>query len=98
MGEGGAHQQSSGQTRTGRVAHPGEIVNISLCLPKHLSRQRDEAPDMVARGELGHHAPVGLVHGDLRMDRVRGEPPGRGVVERDAGFVTRRLDPEDQHA
>jgi len=32
------------------------------------------------------------------MDRVPCEPPGCGVVKGDAGFVTRSLDPEDQHA
>ena len=33
--------------------------------------QRHQAPDVVARGELGHHAAVLVVHLDLRMHRVR---------------------------
>ena len=53
---------------------------------------------MVARGELRHHPAVGRVHRDLRMQRVREQPPGvAAVVERDAGFVAGGLDAEDQH-
>jgi hypothetical protein len=98
MGEGGAHQQGPGEPRARGVAHGGQIVNISLRLAQHLPRQRNEAPDVVARGKLGDHPPVGLVHGHLGMHRLRDEAPGCCIVERDAGFVTGSLDPEDQHA
>jgi small subunit ribosomal protein S21 len=36
------------------------------------------------------------MHGGLGVERVREEPPRR-VVKRDAGFVTRSLDAEDDH-
>ena len=52
---------------------------------------------MVARGELGNHAAVGLVHRRLRMHRVRDQPAGVTVVKGDAGVVARGLDAEDQH-
>ena len=36
--------------------------------------------DVIARGELGHDAAVGLVHRDLRVQRMR-EQPALGVVD-----------------
>ena len=53
---------------------------------------------MVAGGEFGHDAPVGVVHRYLGVHGVRKQPPGAAVVERDAGFVAGSLDAEDQHA
>jgi hypothetical protein len=47
---------------------------------------------MVAGGELGDHAAIGLVHGDLGMNGVGQEPP---VIQGDAGFVAGGLDSED---
>jgi tRNA A22 N-methylase len=47
---------------------------------------------MVARGELGYHAPVGLMHGYLAVYLVRQETAACAVVEPDARLVTRGLD------
>ncbi len=58
--------------------------------------QRDQMADVVARGELGNHAAVGLVQGDLRMQRVRQEPRF-AVVDSDAGLVAGGFDAEDSH-
>ena len=63
---------------------------------QHALDQRDDAPDVVARRELRHHAAVVLVHGDLRMQRVR-EQAGVRVVHGDAGLVAGGLDAEDAH-
>src|SRR6185436_19872690 len=49
VSEGGTHQQSPGEARSRGVTHAAEIVNISLGGAKYLPRQRDEAPDVVAR-------------------------------------------------
>jgi hypothetical protein len=35
------------------------------------ARQRQHAPDVVARGQFGHHAAVGRVHLDLAVQRLR---------------------------
>ncbi len=55
--------------------------------------QRHHAPDVVARGELGHHAAVRLVHRHLRMQRV-GQQAASAVVEREAGLVAGGFDAE----
>src|SRR5262249_19657210 len=62
----------------------GRMVNFSLAGARSLPVNRDEARMVAGGAELGTAPPVGLVHGHLGMDRVRGEAPGRGVVERDA--------------
>ena len=58
--------------------------------------QRNHAAHVVARRELRHHAAVVLVHGDLRMERVR-EQPGVRVVHGDAGLVAGGFDAEYAH-
>ena len=63
---------------------------------EHLLDQRHDAPDVVARRELGHDAAVVVVHRDLRVQRVREQPRAR-VVDGDAGLVAGGFDAEDAH-
>ncbi len=51
---------------------------------------------MVARGQFGHDAAVGLVQIDLGMDGMRQQPAPR-IVEGQAGFVAGGFDAEYQH-
>ena len=64
---------------------------------QNLSSQGEEPPDLVARRKLGHDAAVSRVHCDLRVESV-GEKAAARVVERDAGFIARSFDAEDDHA
>src|SRR3954469_13818186 len=101
--EGGAHEQSSSQARTLGV---GDVVDLSQfrgALAQNLLHQRQDAGDVISRGELRYYPAVVRVHGDLRMQGVREQTaPGDSgrstcVVERDAGLVAGGLDTEDQH-
>jgi hypothetical protein len=74
LGEAGADQQGAGQARSGRV---GDGVDVPAAAPASAStalQQRNQAPDVVARGQFGHHAAVGLVHRDLRMHGMASRP------------------------
>src|SRR5712664_1349171 len=65
---------------------------------QQVAAERHQAPDVVARRKLGHHAAVRLVHGDLGVHPMSQQPAGGAVVKRYAGFVAGALDAEDQHA
>ena len=89
---------SSAPARPGplRVGDPIEIVEPATGFGDHAFGQRHDAPDVVARRELGHHAAVGLVHRDLRVQRVREQAP-RAVVDGEPGFVAGGFDAQDHH-
>jgi hypothetical protein len=61
-----------------------------------LCQQRDQAADVVARGQFRHHAAIGFVHRHLGMHRMA-EQAAPGIVERDAGFVAGGFDAEHYH-
>ena len=99
----GMSKRSADQKRTRQagafgIANSFKIHRLTTRSGEHFPGQRHEAPDMVAGGELGHDAPVGVVHRYLGVHGVRKQTPGAAVVERDAGFVAGSLDAEDQHA
>ena len=58
--------------------------------------QRQQAPDVVAGGQLRHHAAVSRVQRDLGVQRVRQEPR-LAVVDGHAGLVAGGFDAEDAH-
>jgi len=58
--------------------------------------ERQQPPDVVARGELRHHAAVVGVQPRLRMQDVPEEPPAV-VIERDSGLIAGGFDAEHQH-
>src|SRR6185436_2616121 len=91
---GSAHQQRACEPGTFGVADALQILSPFPRLFQHRAGQRDQAPDMVPGGELRDDPAVGLVHGDLGMDRLGEQPP---VVERYAGLVAGSLDTEDEH-
>ena len=97
VGEGGPGEQSAGKAGALRIGDRPELRNGAAGTREHVPGEGYEAPDMVARGELGDHAAVGFMHLDLGVHHVREQPPGRGVVQRHAGLVAGGLDAEDQH-
>ena len=59
------------QTRAARVGHHIHIGQRLSGLGQHLFGQRQHAANVVAAGQLWHHAAIGLVHLDLAVQRVR---------------------------
>ena len=77
VGERGAHQQGAGQPRALGVADAVNSLNFLLAASRTRRVSGHEPADVVARGELGHHAAVGLVHRHLRVHGVRQQAPRR---------------------
>lgn len=96
FGHARAHEQRARQARAGSVGHRIDIGRAQARLGERLLEQHGQAADVIARGELGHHATIRGVQVDLRVQPVR-EQAGIGVVDRDAGFITGGFDAEDFH-
>jgi hypothetical protein len=54
----GADEKSAGEARTSRVGDDVDRRERRSGLPQHLARERQDAPDVVARGELRDDAAV----------------------------------------
>ena len=97
MRERRAHQQRAGEARALGIADARQVRRAPPRAGEHLTSERHKPPDVVARSQLWDHAAVSLVHRDLRMHGV-GEQAGlSAVVQGDAGFIARSLDPKDEH-
>ena len=93
-GDASADQQRARQARPARVGHHVDIGQRTLRFLHHFPRQRQYAPDMVAAGQFGHDAAIGLVHGDLAMQGMRQQARHAvcaGIDQRHAGFVATRF-------
>jgi small subunit ribosomal protein S21 len=102
VGEGSAHQQGTREPRPFCIGDCRKVFGAAPGVRKELSRERDDAAHVVARGELRHHAPVRLVHRDLGVHEMTKQPACPlaarvRLVQGDAGFVAGRLDSEDEH-
>ncbi len=96
IGDRRADQQRPREARSLRVRDPVEVAQRNAALGKHALRERNDALNVIARRELGHHAAVRLMHRHLRMQRVR-EEAAAGVVDGEPGFVARGFDAENDH-
>ena len=96
IGKAGTGQQSAAQAGALGVGHGADVgIAFARLLQTGLS-ERHQAADMVAAGQLRHHAAVFGVHGHLRVQLMR-QQTGGSVVERHTGFVARRFDTQYQH-
>ena len=86
LGAGGAHQQGADQTGTGGVGDGLDLRNLGARLAQHLADQWQHALDVVARGQLRHHAAVDAMQVDLAEQGI-GQQAALTVVEGDTGFV-----------
>jgi hypothetical protein len=94
-----AHQQRPGQARAAGVGHHIHLARAAARLGSTWVRQRQHAPDVVAAGQLGHHAAIGLVHVDLavqRMGQQSGHTGPRCRHQGHTGFVAGRFDAQHQ--
>lgn len=75
--------------RKTRAFRDGNRRDVAAGLPRlgeNFISERNNAPDVIAAREFGHHAAVGAVHVDLSVERI-GEEPFRIGNEGGAGFV-----------
>jgi hypothetical protein len=96
----GAHEQCTGQPRAACERNHIDLAQFAARRRKNLLRQGQQAPDVVARGQLGHDAAEPPVHVDLAVQSLRAQPRRLHRVEahqRHAGLVARRLDAENVH-
>ena len=59
------------QARPAGVSHHVHICQALACFGHHGLGEREHPADMVAAGQLGHHAAIRLVHLDLAVQRMR---------------------------
>src|SRR5258706_6512016 len=79
VGDARSTQERCRKPGTLGVSNAIEVHEAAMRFAEHTLRQRQHAPDMVARGELGHYAAVDFVQGDLRMQSIREQPAIRVV-------------------
>ena len=94
----GADEQRAREAGALRVSDQVHVLQRQAALRQHLARQRQHAAHVVARGQFGHDATVGLMHHDLAVQRL-GEQPWRRITfhlnKRNPSLVAGRLETED---
>src|SRR5689334_22446758 len=91
-----ADQKRSRESRPARVRDRVDVAHVEAGTFEHVLHERQHPTDVIARGEFGDDATERFMERGLRMQRI-GEKTALGVVERDAGFVARRLDAENAY-
>ena len=66
-----AHQQGTRQAGAPGVGHHIHLGQSFFGLRQDLTRERNDTANVVAAGQLRHHAAIGLVHGNLAVQSVR---------------------------
>lgn len=95
-----SHQQGSGKAGTARESNHIHVVELFSRIGQHSLGQRQHAADMVATGQLRHHAAISLVHFNLAVQGMA-EQGGYALSIRHshqghAGFIAGGFDSEDQ--
>ena len=99
-GNASSHQQGACQPGSARKRYQINSRQGLLRLDKNLFCQGQYAADVVPAGQFGHHTAVGLMHGHLAVQGVgqQHRDAGRPAAhQRNARFITRRLNSKDQH-
>ncbi len=79
-GQGCASQQGSDQPWTGGIGHAAQIAWRGLCLGHDASHQGKQPADVIAGGQLRHHASIDPVKLDL-TENFMGEQTPAGVQD-----------------
>ena len=90
-GDARAHQERARQARPCGIGDALDRLQATSGLRQRLPRERQDAADVVARSQFGHHPPILGMHGDLGVQRVR-QQAARRIVKRHAGFVAGGFD------
>ncbi len=91
----GPDQQRAHETRTGRVGNRAEFRACHIGVGEHPVHQGQQATQVVPRGQLGHHAAIAGVQGDLAVHGV-GQQPAFRVVDGGRRLVAAGLDTQDR--
>ena len=89
-------QQRAHQPGAGRIGDALEFIGLGGGGGQRCSHQRQQALDMIARGQFRHYAAVQAMQVDLAKQLVR-EQPALAVQHGHRAFVTGRLDGQDSH-
>ena len=92
---GHADQQRADQARAVRHRHRVHVAQRNVRLLDRFAHHRNDLPQMLARGELRHHAAVLAVNVGLRRDHARKNAASAGHDGR-RRFVARRFNTENQ--
>ncbi len=94
---GHADQQRSDQSRALRDRDRAQAVETRRRFPQGEANHGNDGAEMFARSELGDHAAVFGVRGDLRRDD--GGKNARSVLDHGSRrLIAGRFDPQDAHA
>ena len=96
-GHSSAHQQSARQPRAAGKRQHIYVVQLQLRVLKHLLGKGQHTANVVAAGQLGHHAPIGLVQLNLAVQGLPqqlGHLARTGLHQSHPSFVARRLNAE----
>jgi len=93
----GAGKQRADEAGACGVGDPVELPGRGGGTLERQPHQGQQAPDVIARGELRHDAPVGAVQLHLAEELVREQPRAR-IQHRGGALVAGRLDGENSHA
>ena len=97
LGVGDAHQQRSGQSRAAGHGDGVQIVKRDIGLGQRRAHHRDNGAQMLAAGQLRHHAAIARVGRNLRGDD-RGERARAALDHGRGGLVAGGFNAEDQAA
>ncbi len=92
----GAHQQRPDQAGSRRIGNPVNGLQRKSGLRQGLFDHRQEARDVVARGQFRHHAAMGGMQRHLAEDPVRDEA-ALAVIDGDGRLVAGGFDAKDHH-
>ena len=66
-----AGQQRTDQARSGRMGHTRELCGGRVGLGQGLAQQRQQAAQVIARGQFGYHPAIGAVQFYLAEQSMR---------------------------
>ena len=90
-----SNKQRPNQSRSVRHGHGVHILQRNVRLLDCFANDRNDLPQMLARGELRHHAAVLAVNLRLRRDHARKDSPAIGY-DRRRRLVAGRFNAQDQ--
>ena len=96
-----AHQQCARQAGAARKGHHIHIRQGFVRVFHDLPTQGQRTPNVVATGQLRHHAAISLVHVNLTVQRMRqqlGYAGARRIHQRHTRFITTRFKSQYKHA
>ena len=95
-----ADEQRACQPGPARVGNDIDLLESCPCLDEHLPKQRQDAPDVVSRGQLRNDSAIDGVEVDLAVEALAEQSRYVAALrtnKSDSGLVARRFDSDDIH-